>query len=249
MRWGVRRFQNEDGSLTSAGRRRYDGGSLIGKRRERQSVQTRKGLSPQAKRAIKIGAAIGVTALAAYGATRLAKSDQGQKLINELLSKGGKTLIDAGDHTPGNSDKTVLNVGKVSKVKSDDPRAPIHKYEPAPGYNPASKMSRDAKLMSKNVDELTNAELTRRAERLELANRIKKAEHETRVGKIKRVSDTINTVAAVPTALVAVGGLAVRAYDTMGSLNSVKSGTRVDGKNLYGAALEQYRKAQKDGKA
>ena len=28
MKWGVRRFQKEDGSLTSAGRKRYDSNAL-----------------------------------------------------------------------------------------------------------------------------------------------------------------------------------------------------------------------------
>ena len=28
MKWGVRRFRNKDGSLTSAGKKRYDGDSV-----------------------------------------------------------------------------------------------------------------------------------------------------------------------------------------------------------------------------
>lgn len=45
QRWGVRRFRNDDGSLTSAGRKRYENGGLVGrikavgqKRRERKEL-------------------------------------------------------------------------------------------------------------------------------------------------------------------------------------------------------------------
>lgn len=37
MRWGVRRYQNEDGSLTSAGKKRYgEGGTKTAKQYERR---------------------------------------------------------------------------------------------------------------------------------------------------------------------------------------------------------------------
>ena len=44
QRWGVRRFQNEDGSLTSAGRKRYDvnddgTANLKGKYRSNQNIK------------------------------------------------------------------------------------------------------------------------------------------------------------------------------------------------------------------
>lgn len=43
MKWGIRRYQNEDGSLTPAGRKRYDAGSSYGSRgRIRRSKQAAK---------------------------------------------------------------------------------------------------------------------------------------------------------------------------------------------------------------
>lgn len=48
QRWGIRRFRNEDGSLTSAGKKRYENGGIVGKikaigqrRRERKEVARR----------------------------------------------------------------------------------------------------------------------------------------------------------------------------------------------------------------
>lgn len=57
QKWGVRRFRNKDGSLTARGRDRYGIGS--GKRGLR--------LTDKQKRYLKIGAAVAVTGLAAYG--------------------------------------------------------------------------------------------------------------------------------------------------------------------------------------
>jgi len=107
----------------------------------------------------------------------------------------------------------------------------------------------DAKIPRKKMNQMSNDELRKKAERLELENRVGRAENEHRGRHLKRAAETIATIAAVPTALVGVGALVVRAYDTANSLDAVASGTRVNGKNLYGAALEQYRKAQKAQKA
>lgn len=64
MKWGVRRFQNKNGSLTSAGKKRYAGKS------RKQGLK----LTDRQKRAIKIGAAVAITGLAAYGGYKLYKS-------------------------------------------------------------------------------------------------------------------------------------------------------------------------------
>lgn len=67
QKWGVRRFQNKDGSLTSAGERRRN--SL-----DSQSTDTqKKQLSDKQKKAIKVGLAVAGTALAAYGTYKAAQ--------------------------------------------------------------------------------------------------------------------------------------------------------------------------------
>lgn len=61
MKWGIRRFQNKDGSLTSAGKSRY---GVKGNRRSEQSGDVKKkGLSKGQKVAIALVAA----SLVAYG--------------------------------------------------------------------------------------------------------------------------------------------------------------------------------------
>lgn len=63
QRWGIRRFQNENGSLTSAGRERYN----VGKRKT-EADKEKKGLDPKTKKAIKTGAVIAGGILVTYGA-------------------------------------------------------------------------------------------------------------------------------------------------------------------------------------
>ena len=75
MKWGVRRYQNPDGTLTAAGKKRYNDTG----RKEAE----KKGPSDKQKRALKIGAAVAVTALAAYGGYRLYKSGKLDSFIDE----------------------------------------------------------------------------------------------------------------------------------------------------------------------
>lgn len=63
MKWGVRRYQNKNGALTSQGKKRYseDDGSETKKR----------GLTDRQKKAIKVGVAVVGAAVVAYGAYKI----------------------------------------------------------------------------------------------------------------------------------------------------------------------------------
>ncbi len=98
MKWGVRRYQNKDGSLTNAGKKRYNYES--GQKTDKDTAQ-KHGLSDRQKTAIKVGAAATVTALAAYGTYRLAKSgkldiliNKGKSSVSEYFNKAGKLPIE-----------------------------------------------------------------------------------------------------------------------------------------------------------
>lgn len=79
MKWGVRRFQNKDGSYTAAGLKRRFGGGGGGGSRSGGKARAGSGTNAEArkakiKKAAKIAAVAAGTGLAAYGAYRLAKS-------------------------------------------------------------------------------------------------------------------------------------------------------------------------------
>ena len=75
QRWGVRRFQNKDGSLTARGKQRYrEDGSESDKQKDETA---KKGLTDKQKKAIKIGAAVLGTALVSYGAYKASQYYRG----------------------------------------------------------------------------------------------------------------------------------------------------------------------------
>lgn len=76
MKWGVRRFQNEDGSLKSAGEKRYYGSSKGSTRSSGRSdsVKKRKGMSSRTKKALAIAGVAAGTAALAYGVHRYRKA-------------------------------------------------------------------------------------------------------------------------------------------------------------------------------
>lgn len=83
MRWGIRRFQKENGSLTPAGKKkkRYS--------EQDESSDKKKGLTSNQKKAITIGTAVVVTALATYGSYKLGAfdkfKDSGKRAVEGLL--------------------------------------------------------------------------------------------------------------------------------------------------------------------
>lgn len=82
MRWGVRRFQKKDGSLTSAGKSRY--GVKSSKKSKSEPETKRKGLSKSQKAAIALVAA----GLTAYGGYKLAQSGK----LDGFINRGSKAL-------------------------------------------------------------------------------------------------------------------------------------------------------------
>lgn len=111
MHWGIRRFQNKDGSLTSAGRDRY---GVEGKRKASEDDSKKSGLTDKQKKAIKIGAAVAVTVLAAYGGYKLANSPKGKQIINRVLAKNKDVEISEISSTfAGGTSEVGRKIGKT----------------------------------------------------------------------------------------------------------------------------------------
>lgn len=106
MKWGVRRYQNKDGSLTSAGEKSYlkgdnDGASKTGDDKKR-------GLTSKQKKALVIGGtAVGV-ALAAYGGYKISQIYKGSNQITDPIT-GFRMLKNNAD----GDDISKINPGRI----------------------------------------------------------------------------------------------------------------------------------------
>ena len=89
QKWGERRYQNEDGSYTDLGAQRRRVGN------SKSSGKT--GMSDGAKKALKIGAAVAGTALAAYGAYKLRQAVDIPYVTHFAAKNAGKAISKAKD--------------------------------------------------------------------------------------------------------------------------------------------------------
>ena len=106
QKWGVRRFENKNGHLTAAGRKRYDtdedgnykkvSKSPTPKPNSSEEGQKKKGLTDKQKKMIVAGAAIAGTALAAYGGYKLYQLNEKAKngLADDLHQKAAKNIAE-----------------------------------------------------------------------------------------------------------------------------------------------------------
>ena len=112
MKWGVRRFQNKDGTRTAAGKKRYaDDSSKDNKEENSNADQTKqkKGLTDKQKKAIKVGAIVAGTALAAYGSYKIYQAYTGSN--QKVDPDTGFRLLDKDMSTQKHLDS--INPGRV----------------------------------------------------------------------------------------------------------------------------------------
>lgn len=112
MKWGVRHYQNNDGSLTSAGKKRYNKGNNRSNTDKSQTdpQKKKKGLTDKQKKYIKIGAAAVGTALAVYGTYKIHQLYTGSNL--KVDPETGFRLLDKTE-----SDRKALNTINPGKIR------------------------------------------------------------------------------------------------------------------------------------
>ena len=142
QRWGVRRFQNRDGSLTSKGRARYDTDP-----RDRQTHQERSRKTRITKKRVAIGAAVvGGTVLAAYGATRYKKLVKARTVTN---------AASAYSKVASGVSKVTVNrtaVPRTTVVRTAVPKTTVHTTKASSVVSSvAKKAASSAKSSSKPV--------------------------------------------------------------------------------------------------
>jgi len=114
MKWGIRRYQNADGSLTSAGRKRYGKGKKSSDKSETDAQK-----KAQTKKVIA-GVAVGVTLVAAT-AVYLKNKDAVDKFVKQhggdLISTVKKTAESASQKKEA-ADRAYAQAHKASILKS-----------------------------------------------------------------------------------------------------------------------------------
>lgn len=158
MKWGVRRFQNEDGSLTNAGQIRYSDDEGAADRKK----------SAVKKVAIGTAAVAGVV-LAAYlvkkhGANKAvelaAKADSGKAAVEKLMesiSIASKPVSQL--QPPRPSIQSSVETGKrvveeVSKTISSSASKPVSTIPSPPAYDFAALMKQNDELLKKMYADL-----------------------------------------------------------------------------------------------
>lgn len=124
MKWGVRRFQNEDGTRTAAGKKRYSEANSSKAKEDDVNENQKKGLTDKQKKILKIGAAAAGTALVAYGSYKVyqAYTGSGQKIDPDtgfrLLNKDMSTQQHLNAINPGRIRLLSLSGAKNKEIIS-----------------------------------------------------------------------------------------------------------------------------------
>jgi len=154
QKWGIRRYQNEDGSYTEAGLKRR---SSDAERHERRKVIARR---------VAIGAAIvGGTVLAIYGAKKLSECKNSPRLTNDLLKNLGiatfepetfkpETFKPEGTEMIDRLKKQTETVHRANEVKSQIAKKALEEYN-KPKEKSLSDFKFERRLMMKK-DGLTD---------------------------------------------------------------------------------------------
>lgn len=116
MKWGVRRFQKKDGSLTSAGKKRYDDSQPKSEQDQKKS---------RVKKVAIAGGVIAGTALAAFGAYKLNKAinDKAFKKASEIGKKRVDLILGKKKMSWAELDRLAAEKKYGIKVKEFDNRS------------------------------------------------------------------------------------------------------------------------------
>lgn len=175
QKWGVRRYQNADGSLTSAGKKHY-GGS------DNPTSKTSEADAQKKERAKKIVAGVAVAAtLTAATALYLKNKDTVDKFVKEhgadLINKAKDVKIDVKQH---HTDAVV------QKVKHDTDYVRTHK----------SEIMKSASKLNRYKDYLDDKEVSAAVKRLQQTRDL----HQLSQDNIRKGANYVSAVLAYATA-------------------------------------------------
>ena len=239
MRWGVRRFQNSDGTLTAEGEKRYNKdygirGMRWGVRRFQNSDGT---LTAAGKKRYN-------KELASYRADKKKLAEETRKFERvkknkekvEKLLADKQALID--QKRKLKAEKKAFKSGAKPDAKSD---------EPTPEQIEAKKKkvleSRSAKTLYENADLFSNEELTAAYNRLSLENNIKNLAPET-VSRGERALDNVIKYGGKVSSILGIASKAKKSLDSMKSSSKDNKGGNEGAKQNNGGNNQSGNKKQ-----
>lgn len=134
MKWGVRRYQNEDGTLTAEGQARYGGKTHVDELDEDELNDLHAAREYQHKKKLAIGIGLGVGAAAAItaGATWLARrSQQRTNTLNQQNRQNDRNVAELIDILDSKPSASRTNKGTViDAVFKDVKKTDYHMHQP-----------------------------------------------------------------------------------------------------------------------
>ena len=187
QRWGVRRYQNSDGTLTSAGKARYNAGefgktvkrkvsSALSTTKESASKKIQSIDKEKIKKAAIIGASVAAAAAVTYGGYKLAQANPdlvqyGQYKIRKLLGKTGNNVKTDWSDKPGDD-----NFNKMAKAGLRDIESKYSDRAPNSMSDVMNKGSNDA--FSRLRDDAIKRAASNYSDRAERSEEVVKREQE-----------------------------------------------------------------------
>ena len=134
QKWGLRRYQNDDGTLTEAGRLRYGGKTHVSELDEDELADLHAAREYQHKKKLAIGIGLGVGAAAAItaGATWLARrSQQRTNALNQQNRQNDRNVAELIDILDSKPSASRTNKGTViDAVFKDVKKTDYHMHQP-----------------------------------------------------------------------------------------------------------------------
>ena len=134
QKWGLRRYQNDDGTLTEAGRLRYGGKTHVSELDEDELADLHAAREYQHKKKLAIGIGLGVGAAAAItaGATWLARrSQQRTNTLNQQNRQNDRNISELIDVLESKPSSSRTNKGTViDAVFKDVKKTDYHMHQP-----------------------------------------------------------------------------------------------------------------------
>lgn len=134
QKWGLRRYQNDDGTLTEAGRLRYGGKTHVSELDDDELDDLHASIEYQHKKKLAIGIGLGVGAVAAItaGATWLSRrSQQRTNTLNQQNRKNDRNISELIDVLESKPSSSRTNKGTViDAVFKDVKKTDYHMHQP-----------------------------------------------------------------------------------------------------------------------